>query len=120
MQNDVGREVAPELGQPDAHLGERGAVSDGIAEDAGVGSAVVQARYRSAEKKTLAWFGRREEEEKSKPESFLPSRVPNLQPHNSVALVVYNSFGQEAGSDCRGRTRGRELVLDISATHISK
>jgi hypothetical protein len=55
VQHNVGRQVAAQLGQPDAHLGEGGGVGDGVAEDAGVGAAVVEARD-GAEAFLAGWF----------------------------------------------------------------
>lgn len=45
VQDDVGRQVAPQLSQPHAHLCERLGVRDAVAEDARIGAAVVESRY---------------------------------------------------------------------------
>ena len=45
VQDDIRRQVAPQLRQPYAHLGERLGVGDAVAENAGVCSAVVEPRY---------------------------------------------------------------------------
>lgn len=47
VQDDVGGQVAAQLGQPDAHFFEGGKVGDAIAEDASVRAAVVKAGYRA-------------------------------------------------------------------------
>lgn len=47
VQHDIGGQVAAQLGQPHAHLGEGVGVGDAVAEDAGVGTAVVKSRDRA-------------------------------------------------------------------------
>ena len=57
MEDDVGRQVASQLREPHAHLGEGLRVGDRVAEDAGVGAAVVEPGYR-AEAFLAGWVGR--------------------------------------------------------------
>lgn len=47
VEDYVGREVAPEFSEPDAHFFKGGEVSYAVAEDAGVCTAIVEARYRT-------------------------------------------------------------------------
>lgn len=44
MQDDVVGQVSAELGKPGAHVGKALGVGDGVAQDAGVSPAVVEAR----------------------------------------------------------------------------
>jgi hypothetical protein len=45
MEHDVAWEVSSEFGEPDAHLDKGLGVGDGVAEDAGVGAAVIETGY---------------------------------------------------------------------------
>ena len=47
VENYVGREIAPELCEPDAHFFKGREVGYAVAEDAGVCTAVVEAGYRT-------------------------------------------------------------------------
>jgi hypothetical protein len=40
------------------------------------------------------------------PKAFLSSRIPNLQPHNRIALIIHHALGKEGSSDCRCRASG--------------
>jgi len=47
MQDYIGWEIAPEFEEPDTHFFEGRKVGYGVAEDAGICSAVVEAGYRA-------------------------------------------------------------------------
>lgn len=98
VQDDVGGEVAAELGQPEAHFGEGLGVRDGVAEDAGVGAAVVEARD-GAEAFLAGWTGRGGLVWGVRGRGGARTGVPDLEADDCVRVGVDDALGHEASAD---------------------
>lgn len=85
VQDDGLAELLAQVGQPAAHVAEAVLVGDAVAQDAGVGAAVVEARDGA--------------------EALLAGRVPDLEAHDRVSVGVEDPLGQEGGADRGGRVR---------------
>ncbi len=132
MQYDIRREVTAEFGEPDAHFFETRRVGDAVAEDTGVRTSVIESRYTPAMASLISflslnhygqgnqhrgWRLRKTEQRKQQPKPLLPSRIPNLQPHNRITLIIHYTFREKARSHRARCARRLELILHISTVH---
>lgn len=87
-------DVASQLAQPAGHLLEAVFVGDVIAEEAGVGAAVVETRDGA--------------------EALLAGGVPDLEADRGVRGCVENALGDEGRADGGGGGGGVEGVADVA------